>query len=158
MNFDKERMDLALASPRVTCPPGLFREEKRAFILAHSSELIIRNVMDDEGNMNIYKDKLVYVRRNLDNINYYKFYSLTGNKLGKLQFQDGIVSEKEGANGLTNESVIAVVLDRLRAQNQGKFKSVHNSAAISHLEEALKALYLRVAERESREVDNTHEE
>lgn len=158
MNFDKERMDRALASPRITCPPGLSREEKRAFILAHSFELVLHNVMDDEGNMNVYKDKLVLAKRNLSDVNYYKFYNHNNVKIGKLQFQEGLVSEKDGANGLTNESVIAVVLDRLRAQNQGKFKSVYNDSAITHLEEALKALYLRVAEREERGVSNTHEE
>ena len=32
--FDKKRMDIALKSHRVAMPPGLTREEKRAFILS----------------------------------------------------------------------------------------------------------------------------
>lgn len=174
--FDKDRMDECLESERITFPSGLSREQKRTFILSHAhltvpekihilcpnatiteiETALLNNVIDDEGNMNVHQDEVVQVRRQAGDANYYKVYNLKGDKIGKINFQNGIVSESTGANGLTNETVIAIALDRLMTQNKGKFQSVHNDDAINHLHEALKSLKLRVMDREDRGVKNTH--
>lgn len=108
----------------------------------------------------IHRDNLVNVRRNqnggVDDTNrYLGFSNDVGSQVGTLLFQSGLPS-KEGINGLTNEAVIATVLDRLEAQNVGDFKSEYNSAAIECLRAALAALKQRVKDREARGVSGTY--
>lgn len=69
-----------------------------------------------------------------------------------IRFQDGAVHEA-GINGLTNESLIAVVLDRLRGFQSGQFAGRDNAMAISHLEDALMRLQRRTRDRQARGVE-----
>lgn len=77
-----------------------------------------------------------------------------------LVFQNGPVKET-GANGITDEALIAVVLDRLRyfqtEHEGGKFRCRENALCITKLEEALHWLQHRAQERERRGVEGTHE-
>jgi hypothetical protein len=56
-----------------------------------------------------------------------------------LQFQDAPISHV-GVNGLTNEVLIAIVLDRLRCFQAGPYASQDNVLAIEHLEAGLETL------------------
>ena len=74
--------------------------------------------------------------------------------LGSLSFQNGPI--KEGSiNGIQNEPVIAILIDRLRFLDTA-FPSDFNKNAIMHLEEALKSLQARTANRISRGVEGTN--
>jgi hypothetical protein len=69
-----------------------------------------------------------------------------------LKFQNGGLKEV-GANGITDQALIAVVLDRLRSFNDGQFRCRENSIAITKLEEALMWLEKRGNDRARRGVE-----
>jgi hypothetical protein len=69
-----------------------------------------------------------------------------------LRFQQGAINEA-GINGLSNEALIAVVLDRLRGFQSGQFAGRDNAMAISHLEDALMRLQRRTRDRIARGVE-----
>lgn len=69
-----------------------------------------------------------------------------------IRFQNGAAHEA-GINGLTNEALIAVVLDRLRGFQSGQFAGRDNAMAISHLEDALMRLQRRTRDRQARGVE-----
>jgi hypothetical protein len=53
-----------------------------------------------------------------------------------LNFQNGGLAEV-GANGITDQALLAIVLDRLRSFNDGPFRCRENSVMITKIEEAL---------------------
>lgn len=69
-----------------------------------------------------------------------------------LRFQNGAINEA-GINGLTNEALIVVVLDRLRGFQSGQFAGRDNAMAITHLEDALMRLQRRTRDRIARGVE-----
>lgn len=69
-------------------------------------------------------------------------------------FQNGPIQEF-GVNGLTNEAMIAIVIDRMRAFQAGPFKSNQNLYALSDLESALGHLQARTRDRIKRKVEGT---
>lgn len=71
-------------------------------------------------------------------------------------FQDGPVKDV-GSNGITNEALIAIVIDRLQCFNESKWRCRENSLAITHLEEALHWLTSRTTKRLKRLVEGTHQ-
>ena len=73
---------------------------------------------------------------------------------GTLNFQNGPIKEV-GINGIQNEPVIAILIDRLKFLDVA-FPSDFNKNAIMHLEEALKSLQARTANRISRGVEGTN--
>ena len=76
-------------------------------------------------------------------------------ELGKtLEFQHGTVPE-DGINGVTNETLLAVLIHRTRVMN-AKFQSRQNSIAITKMEEALMWFENRTAERKARGVEGQH--
>lgn len=57
--------------------------------------------------------------------------------------------------GTTNEAVISVLIDRIACLNR-HVPSEHNEVAIDRLNDALRALNMRTAERVERGVEGTH--
>lgn len=73
-----------------------------------------------------------------------------------LHFQNGPIKDV-GVNGVTHEALIAIILDRLRAFQRGKFSHRSNRIAIEHLETALESLKGRTLERMARGVEGSHQ-
>ena len=72
-----------------------------------------------------------------------------------IQFQNGPVAEV-GINGVTNEVLIAVVIDRLQCFQNGQYACRENALALTKLEEAMHWLHHRTNERLRRGVEGTH--
>jgi hypothetical protein len=73
-----------------------------------------------------------------------------------LPFQHGPIKEV-GVNGITNEALLAIVLDRLRGFQESPFKCRENAVAITKLEEAMMWLHKRTLDRERRGVEGTNQ-
>ena len=90
-------------------------------------------------------------------INYGCIETSTGVGTQTIRFQRGPVKEA-GFNGITNEALIAVVIDRLQGFNDGPFRCRENSLAITNLEQALHWLNHRTMERMTRGVEGTNQQ
>lgn len=75
--------------------------------------------------------------------------------LATLNFQDGPIKEA-GINGVMDENLIAIVIDRLRGFQSGAYSSRYNAIALTKLEESLMWLQQRTRDREARGVEGTH--
>lgn|ERR1051325_643671 len=69
-----------------------------------------------------------------------------------LPFQNGGLKEV-GANGITDQALLAIVLDRMRSFNDGQFRCRENSIIITKLEEALLWMEKRGNDRARRGVE-----
>ena len=78
-----------------------------------------------------------------------------GKGLCYIHFQDGPIKEA-GINGVCNEDLINMVIDRLEHFQSSPFSCRENALAITKLEEALLWLRKRTMERENRGVEGTH--
>lgn len=74
----------------------------------------------------------------------------------EIHFQEGPIQEN-GVNGVTNEALIAVVIDRMRGFQSGPFNCRENDRALGHLEEALMWLKSRTNDRAFRGVEGKSE-
>ncbi len=72
-------------------------------------------------------------------------------------FQHGPILE-HGVNGVTNESLLAIVKDRLEAFQAGQFKCDENAAALTAVNLALECLHSRTANRIKRGVEGQNKE
>ena len=72
-----------------------------------------------------------------------------------IHFQEGPIKEC-GVNGVCNEDLINMVIDRLEHFQNSEFKCRENALAITALEEALLWLRKRTMGREQRGVEGTH--
>lgn len=73
----------------------------------------------------------------------------------RLPFQHGPIREA-GPNGLTNETLLAIVRDRLEGFQRGPLACEENALALIGVCSALDWLDRRTAEREARGVEGTH--
>ena len=80
----------------------------------------------------------------------------TEETLAEINFQTGPVAEA-GNNGVFNEDLIVIVLERLKFFQAGKFACKSNDEAIIGLEAALVALRKRTDDRKERHVLGTYE-
>lgn len=72
-------------------------------------------------------------------------------------FQNGTIPEK-GVNGVTQEALLAVVIDRLRSFQSGPYACRENALALTKIEEALHWLQQRTLARMRRGVEGTHQQ
>jgi len=73
----------------------------------------------------------------------------------QISFQKGGIAEA-GVNGLTQEALLAIVIDRLRSFQQGPYPCEENEIALDHCERALNTLHKRTWDRIDREVEGTN--
>lgn len=71
-----------------------------------------------------------------------------------IDFQNGPIQEA-GINGVSNESLLAVLIDRMQGFQSGPFACRDNAIALTHLEEALMWLQKRTRDRLARGVEGT---
>lgn len=76
--------------------------------------------------------------------------------LTKISFQNGPVKEA-GFNGISQEALLAIVIDRLRSFQAGQFSTRENSIALTKCEEALLWLHKRTRDRLARGVEGTNQ-
>jgi len=74
--------------------------------------------------------------------------------LQTVKFQKGAIKEN-GINGLMNEDLLCMVVDRLQGFQSSKFACRENAIALTKLEEALMWLRKRTNDREKRNVEGT---
>lgn len=86
----------------------------------------------------------------------YQVKDKKGKVINTLYFQEGPIKE-EGVNGIMNENLIAMVMDRLEHFQQSEYACLENSMALASLNDALKALDRRTVKRIKRGVEGTHE-
>lgn len=70
-------------------------------------------------------------------------------------FQNGPIAEA-GVNGLTQEVLLAIVVDRLRSFQVGPYACRENALALTKIEEAQHWLHSRTLARMHRGVEGTH--
>lgn len=83
------------------------------------------------------------------------YYVRFANVLQILKFQNGTLPET-GVNGITQEVLLAIVIDRLQGFQAGPFACRENALALTKLQEAMHWLYHRTIDRETRGVEGTH--
>lgn len=71
-------------------------------------------------------------------------------------FQNGPIKEA-GVNGITQEALLAIVIDRLRSFQAGPFSCRENAIALTKCEEALMWLQRRTVARIKRGVEGTNQ-
>jgi hypothetical protein len=75
--------------------------------------------------------------------------------LCSVNFQNGPIKEV-GVNGITQEALIAICMDRLRSFQKGPFACDDNQIALDHLRLALRTLQNRTRARIARGVEGTN--
>ena len=75
--------------------------------------------------------------------------------LAEIHFQEGPIKEC-GVNGVCNEDLINMVIERLECFQKTDFACRENALAITKLEEALLWLRKRTMSREQRGIEGTH--
>jgi hypothetical protein len=70
----------------------------------------------------------------------------------EVSFQNGPIGEV-GVNGISNEALLAIVEDRLKGFQSGKFACRENALALTHLQESMHWLHHRTHERFQRGVE-----
>ena len=78
--------------------------------------------------------------------------ALSGAKRMTVLFQNGPIKEV-GVNGVTQEALLAIVIDRLRSFQAGPFASPFNASALDHCSQALVDLQRRTRDRIARGVE-----
>lgn len=87
----------------------------------------------------------------------YQVYCSDGSLLDSpITFQTGPIQE-EGVNGVQNEDLLMIVIDRLIGFQTGDYACDENEEALRHLISAASILQLRTAKRKARGVEGKSE-
>ena len=78
-----------------------------------------------------------------------------GELLNIIHFQEGPIDEV-GINGVMNENLIVMVMDRLEHFQDSEYACEENELALKHLDLALEAMNKRTIDRIDRGVEGTH--
>ncbi len=73
-----------------------------------------------------------------------------------IMFQNGPIQEAD-VNGISNEVLLAIVMDRLEGFQSGEFACENNANALHLVAGALTVLHMRTKERMNRGVEGTHQ-
>ena len=76
-------------------------------------------------------------------------------RLGFVEFQNGPILEA-GINGVQNEDLLAIVIDRLEGFQSGQYACRDNAIALTKCQEALLWLQKRTRDRQARGVEGTN--
>lgn len=90
------------------------------------------------------------------NHHYRVYENATGKLLQEVKFQNGPIQEN-GVNGVQNEDLLAIVIDRLIGFQTGEFACQENEEALHCCSEALMCLRRRTAKRQARGVEGKNE-
>jgi hypothetical protein len=71
-----------------------------------------------------------------------------------ISFQNGPISEA-GVNGISQEALLAICIDRLECFQKGQYACRENAIALTHLQDAMHWLQHRTRERLARGVEGT---
>ncbi len=89
---------------------------------------------------------------------YYHVLPGGGNATGlRIDFQNGPLGESP-PNGLSNESLLAIVEDRLLGFQAGEFRCRENALALAKIQEAMMWLHKRTRDRVARGVEGTNQQ
>ena len=74
----------------------------------------------------------------------------------QIEFQNGPIQSPADMNGATGETLLAILIDRMRGFQDGPFKCRENAVALTKLEEAMMWLQKRTRDRIARGVEGRH--
>ena len=74
----------------------------------------------------------------------------------RISFQNGPIKEA-GINGVSQEALLAILIDRLRSFQAGPYACRENAIALTHFEEAMMWLQKRTRDRLARGVEGTNQ-
>ena len=109
----------------------------------------------EKVNNPLFSTKLTFVEKNENCTVYDVKNSETEEMIASVKFQDGAIKET-GINGIFNEDLLLMIIDRLENFQKSKFACNENEQALIKLEEAVMWLRKRTTEREVRGVAGTH--
>lgn len=78
-------------------------------------------------------------------------------RMCEIRFQNGPIQEV-GVNGVQQEDLLAIVIDRLITFQAGPFANSYNASALEHSQIALKALQQRTVDRLARGVEGSNKQ
>jgi hypothetical protein len=87
--------------------------------------------------------------------NHHYLLDLPYNNTTEVFFQNGPIENGE-PNGITQEVLLAVVIDRLQCFQRGQFACRENAIALTHIETGLLWLQQRTRDRIARQVEGTN--
>lgn len=86
----------------------------------------------------------------------YRIEPTIGNATGlRIEFQKGPLQETIYPNGVSNEALLAILIDRMEGFQSGPYACRENAIALTHLQDAMHWLQHRTRDRIARGVEGT---